>query len=75
MLRAFMLLLTGFMLAASSAIAQTTTEPAAPATPATPAPAADAGGIADWWWVIILIILIAAAIWYFMKPRKPAGRV
>ncbi len=59
--------LIGFILLASSALAQTTT----PGTTPAPAPA-PSGGIADWWWVILLVILVAAAVWYFgMRRRGP----
>ena len=62
MLRTLLSLLAGLMLSASSALAQDT------------APAAGRD-IADYWWLIIVVALIAVAIWYFMKQRRPGGRI
>jgi hypothetical protein len=64
-----------FVLAVSSALAQTTTPPGtAPGTASTPgAGAGTGGGLADWWWIILVLLVVAAAIWYFMRGRS--GRV
>jgi hypothetical protein len=70
-----------FVLAVSSALAQTTTPPGtAPGTASTPGAGAGAGagagtggGLADWWWIILVLLVVAAAIWYFMRRR--GGRV
>jgi hypothetical protein len=61
MLRTRLSLLVALMLTASAAIAQDT-------------PAAGRG-IADYWWLIIVVVLIAVAVWYFMKQRRPGGRI
>jgi hypothetical protein len=62
------------LLLPTSAMAQTTTDPAAPAAPGAPTPAPEGSDFGDWWWLIIVVALIAAGIWY-MQKRKPTGRI
>ena len=68
MLRIWMSLFVGLILAASSAMAQTT-DPVAPVVPEA------RGGVGDWWWLILLVVLIAVAVWYFMRKRGSTGRI
>ena len=58
--------ISGYLRAASSALATTT-------APTSPAPGATSGGIADYWWLIIVLVLVAVAVWYFMRGRTGTG--